>query len=48
MIHDKFGRGVILEVSGSGNTATITVDFEKVGVKRLAAAYVTMRTDENE
>ncbi len=48
VIHDKFGRGVILEVSGSGNTATITVDFEKVGVKRLAAAYVTMRTDENE
>ena len=47
VIHDKFGRGVIMEVSGVGNTATITVDFESVGVKRLAAAYVTMRTDES-
>ena len=48
VVHDKFGRGVIMEVSGSGNTATITVDFEKVGMKRLAAAYVTMRLDEND
>ena len=48
VIHDKFGRGVILEVSGSGTTATITVDFENVGVKRLAAAYVTMRSDESD
>lgn len=41
--HDKFGRGVITDVSGSGATRTITVDFEKFGVKRLAAGYVTMR-----
>lgn len=48
VVHERFGRGVILEVSGSGNTSTITVDFEKVGVKRLAAAYVTMRLEEDE
>ena len=48
VVHDKFGRGVITEVSGSGNTATITVDFEKLGVKRLAAAYVKMRTEEDD
>ncbi|MCR5807997.1 MAG: UvrD-helicase domain-containing protein [Clostridiales bacterium] len=48
VIHDKFGRGVITEVSGSGNTATITVDFEKVGVKRLAAAYVVMKLAEDD
>ena len=46
VIHDKFGRGVITDVSGSGATRTITVDFEQFGVKRLAAAYVTMRTDD--
>lgn len=48
VVHERFGRGVILDVSGSGNTSTITVDFEKVGVKRLAAAYVTMRLEEDE
>ena len=48
VIHDKFGRGVITDVSGNGNTATITVDFETVGVKRLAAGYVTMRLDESD
>ncbi len=47
VVHDRFGRGVITDVSGVGNTATITVDFEKFGVKRLAAGYVTMRLDEN-
>ena len=46
VVHDKFGRGVVLEVSGTGNTATITVDFEKFGVKRLAAAYVAMKTED--
>ena len=47
VIHDKFGRGVVLDVSGTGSTATITVDFEKVGIKRLAAGYVVMRLDED-
>lgn len=48
VIHDKFGKGVITEISGRGDTATITVDFEKYGIKRLAAGYVTMRLDEEE
>lgn len=46
VVHDKFGRGVVTDVSGSGNTATITVDFEKFGVKRLAAAYVKMKIED--
>ena len=46
VVHDKFGRGVVTDVSGTGNTQTITVDFEKVGVKRLAAAYVSMRSED--
>ena len=43
VMHDKFGRGVILDIQGAGDTATLTVDFETFGVKRLAAGYVTMR-----
>ena len=46
VVHDKFGRGVITDISGSGDTATLTVDFETFGVKRLAAGYVTMRIEE--
>ena len=43
VVHDKFGRGVIMDIQGTGDTATLTVDFETFGVKRLAAGYVTMR-----
>ncbi|MCR5610960.1 MAG: UvrD-helicase domain-containing protein [Clostridiales bacterium] len=46
VVHDKFGKGVVTDVSGSGNTQTITVDFEIFGVKRLAAAYASMRIEE--
>ena len=48
VIHDKFGLGVITDIKGSGDTATLTVDFEKFGVKRLAAGYVIMRLAEDE
>ncbi len=47
VVHDTFGRGVVTDVSGSGNSAIITVDFEKVGVKRLAAAYTPMKAEDN-
>ena len=46
VVHDKFGRGVVTDVSGTGATQTITVDFEKFGVKRLAAAYAAMKIEE--
>ena len=48
VVHDKFGAGVITDIKGSGDTATLTVDFERFGVKRLAAAYVIMRLAEDE
>lgn len=48
VIHDKFGPGVITDIKGSGDTATLTVDFERFGVKRLAAGYVIMRLADDE
>ncbi len=46
VIHSTFGRGVVTEVSGTGGSCIVTVDFEKYGVKRLAAAYTPMRIDD--
>lgn len=46
VVHERFGRGVITDITGSGDTATLTVDFEKFGVKRLAAGYVVMKIEE--
>ncbi|MBQ4341037.1 MAG: UvrD-helicase domain-containing protein [Clostridia bacterium] len=46
--HEKFGRGVITDIKGTGNAATLTVDFERYGIKRLAAGYVMMREVEDD
>ncbi|MEA4872915.1 MAG: 3'-5' exonuclease, partial [Synergistaceae bacterium] len=37
--HASFGEGTVLEVSGSGNTQLVTIDFIAYGVKKFAAAY---------
>lgn len=47
VVHQTFGRGVVTDVSGTGNSAIITVDFEKFGVKRLAAAYTPMKCEDD-
>jgi DNA helicase-2/ATP-dependent DNA helicase PcrA len=44
--HAKFGGGIVLEVSGSGASATVTVDFDNGGVKRFAAAYAPLTAEE--
>lgn len=44
--HEKFGAGVVLEVAGSGASATVTVDFDEGGVKRFAAAYAPLTTEQ--
>ncbi len=46
VIHEKFGPGIVLEVSGSGASATVTVDFDQGGVKRFAAAYAPLTNEE--
>ena len=43
--HMKFGGGFVLEVAGSGASATVTVDFDIGGVKRFAAAYAPLTAE---
>ena len=40
--HDKFGDGTIIDVSGTGGSMTVTVDFDIGGKKRFAAAYAPL------
>ena len=37
--HDKFGEGTIMEISGSGNAMTVSIDFNNGETKKFAAAY---------
>jgi len=37
--HDTFGLGTVVEVIGSGDKATATVDFRGEGTKRLLLRY---------
>ncbi|MEW6058608.1 MAG: DNA helicase PcrA [Actinomycetota bacterium] len=43
VLHDRWGEGVVLTVSGSGSDAEATVVFEDVGEKRLLLAYAPLR-----
>ncbi|MCW3053006.1 MAG: ATP-dependent helicase PcrA, partial [Chthonomonadales bacterium] len=40
--HEKFGVGVILNVSGDGANRQVEVVFPTVGPKRLALAYAKL------
>jgi DNA helicase-2/ATP-dependent DNA helicase PcrA len=42
VVHDKWGEGVVLEVSGAGDRAEATIAFEDVGEKRLMLAYAPL------
>lgn len=41
--HDKFGVGTVMEISGSGSSMLVSIDFGAAGVKRFAAAYAPMK-----
>ena len=43
IIHDRWGEGTILEVTGSGETEEIVVDFPSVGEKHLLAAVAPIK-----
>jgi DNA helicase II / ATP-dependent DNA helicase PcrA len=43
VIHDKWGEGVVISVSGGAGDAEATVAFEDVGEKRLILAYAPLR-----
>ena len=42
MFHDKWGEGVVIAVSGSGQRAEATIAFEDVGEKRVLLAYAPL------
>jgi DNA helicase-2/ATP-dependent DNA helicase PcrA len=39
--HSQFGRGTVIEVSGKGPNAKLTVRFEQFGVKTVIARFLT-------
>jgi ATP-dependent DNA helicase UvrD/PcrA len=43
VLHDKWGEGVVLTVSGAGSDAEATVRFEDAGEKRLLVAYAPLK-----
>jgi len=43
--HEKFGRGSIVRIEGSGEDAKITVNFERGGLKKMVAKYAGIRID---
>ena len=42
VMHPQFGRGTVKGVSGTGSTQIVTIDFDKSGVRRLAAGYAPL------
>jgi len=42
VLHEKWGEGVVLTISGRGSDAEATVRFEDAGEKRLLLAYAPL------
>ncbi len=42
VVHDRWGEGVVVAVSGTGQRAEATISFEDVGEKRLLLAYAPL------
>jgi DNA helicase-2/ATP-dependent DNA helicase PcrA len=42
VFHDKWGEGVVVELSGAGEKAEATIEFEDVGEKRVLLAYAPL------
>lgn len=43
IVHERFGRGTVKEISGEGQNAKALVDFEQVGVKNLLLKYARFK-----
>jgi len=43
VFHPFFGKGKIIDVRGKGGDTVVTVDFPKVGVKKLVARYAKLK-----
>jgi ATP-dependent DNA helicase UvrD/PcrA len=42
VFHERFGRGIVVAISGSGGNAEVTVHFAEEGQKRLLLAYAPL------
>ncbi len=45
VIHETFGSGSVVEISGFGADMKVTVDFDEAGRKRLVARYARLERD---
>lgn len=43
VMHDRFGKGIILSMDGVGESAKATVEFENVGKKQLLLKFAKLR-----
>jgi DNA helicase-2/ATP-dependent DNA helicase PcrA len=43
VVHDRYGEGVVLSVSGAGHDAEVVVMFEEEGQKHLLLAYAPLK-----
>lgn len=42
VLHPEFGRGIVLNSSGSGNDEQVTIAFDSHGIKKLVAGYAKL------
>jgi DNA helicase-2/ATP-dependent DNA helicase PcrA len=45
VVHETFGSGAVVEISGFGRDLKVTVDFDDVGRKRLLLRYAALERD---
>ncbi len=45
VVHDTFGSGSVVEISGFGRDLKVTVDFDEVGRKKLLLRYASLEKD---
>jgi DNA helicase-2/ATP-dependent DNA helicase PcrA len=43
VLHDRFGEGVVISVSGRGTDTEALIHFEDEGEKRLLLAYAPLK-----
>ena len=46
IIHDRFGKGTVTELSGNGDSARISVNFDTMGNKTLLLKFAKFRIEE--
>ena len=45
VLHETFGSGSVVEISGFGRDLKVTVNFDEVGQKKLLLRYASLEKD---